>query len=211
MIAAFDGNVFSGKTTLIKTLNINLEYNVILEHAFFLGQSFPSAGTEFDMAKNTQEKYLVAEKKRCTNVLSSYDNLLDRSFVSMCAHVFAIWQVHGVDIRKWYLSEFVLRVRNGNIVVPDKYVFVDCHIETIQRRFNLNPGRNTDVMYVHKDYCNAISRFNRLWQKCFYDRSYTYVGDLNSLDLFMSRSVSLYETQDYNIKRICSHVRDLLT
>ena len=164
MIISFDGNVFSGKTSLIEALFSLGKFNLIGEHSSFLNTDiFTHNVTASEMATLLQHNYLEAEARRRSYIKVDEVNLIDRSFVSMAAHISALNSVRGIDIREWFLKEFNERLRMGKILVPDIYCFVRCGYDTIVERVGLNNSRNTDPIYYEERYLKAIQDFNQAW------------------------------------------------
>lgn len=164
MIITFDGNVFVGKTSLIKELASLYDFNIIPEQGFFIkGEILTHAVTAEDQAIFLQSKYLEAENKRCLYLNTTKTSLLDRSFVSMAAHIFALYLVNGIDIRDWFLNEIRRQTESGKVIIPDIFCFIKCNHEIIRERADKNKNRNTDQVYLTEKYLDAIEIFNQAW------------------------------------------------
>ena len=166
MIITFDGNVFVGKTSLIKELASLYDFNIIPEQGFFIkGEISSHAVTAEKQAIFLQSKYLQAENKRCLYINTTKTNLLDRSFVSMAAHIFALYLVNGIDIRDWFLNEIRRQTELGQIIIPDIFCFIKCDHKIIKERADKNKDRDTDQVYFNEKYLDAIEIFNQAWIK----------------------------------------------
>ena len=166
MIITFDGNVFVGKTSLIKELASLYDFNIIPEQGFFIKEEISSHTiTEKKQAIFLQSKYLQAENERCLYVNTNKTNLLDRSFVSMAAHIFSLYLVNGIDIRDWFLGEVGRQIELGQIIIPDIFCYIKCDHKIIKERVDNNKDRNTDGIYFTEKYLDMIEIFNQAWIK----------------------------------------------
>lgn len=164
MIIAFDGNVFVGKTSLIEALSSLCSAIVVNEHGQFLDTNISThVVTEKEMAIFLQSKYFDAEEKRCVCIEKKQINFLDRSFVSMAAHVFALNLVSGIDIREWFLQEIQKRIKLGKVIIPDLFCFVRCDHKIINKRIAEDNSRGTDSVYFSEKYFGAIESLNKAW------------------------------------------------
>jgi deoxyadenosine/deoxycytidine kinase len=211
MIIAFDGNVFSGKTSLIEKLHGLGKSGVIPEHSYFL----ENVSSEED-AWSVQKKYINTEGKRheyLSHLSAGSLILLDRSFVSMAAHVSALWTMRGIDIRSHFLHEIVSRIHSNNVIVPDKFCFVMCDYKIIRRRALKDTSKNTDRFYYAQNYLEAIDAFNRRWQEHFQG----IVIDTSTDDSVQSgKQAAIQQLADpaslgYNVNDICRCLDEMLT
>jgi hypothetical protein len=159
MIISFDGNVFTGKTFIIKKLNEVRGYNYIPEHSDFLPKIVPKK-IFTEKAKNEQLRYLKTDLLRQVFITKN-QNLLDRSFLSMSAHVYALFKTGRSDIRVWYIDKLKEYFKKGKIIIPDKYIYVTCSYEIAKKRFRMDTVKGTDDMYMKKEYFNIIEKFDR--------------------------------------------------
>lgn len=159
MIVAFDGNVYTGKTTLIKLLSEKYGYNPIDEHSFFVDLSDMKEPDRSTI--DVQERYIGVDIFRKKFVHGEI-NLLDRSFVSVSAHVYALFRLGIEDIRKNYLD--LLRKKVSEILIPDRFVFVCCDYDTSQKRcVSVNNDKKTDALLLSREYFECIAKFNEKW------------------------------------------------
>lgn len=162
MIISFDGNVFSGKTTLARQAGRALGGRVIREHGDFLAAAAPGAYQNRYLSQ--QVRYLNAEALRIRKLSPDKLNLLDRSFVSLAAHVFALYKMGRSDIRRAFLKRLAEYMRAGRVIIPDFYYAVAVPYETAQARFAAGAKRKrTEPGYIEKDYFNHISYFVSQW------------------------------------------------
>ncbi|MDD2766278.1 MAG: deoxynucleoside kinase [Candidatus Moranbacteria bacterium] len=157
MMISFDGNVYVGKTTLIKSLSQRYGFSTIDEHSFFINDIQQKDYYENEYV-NTQARYLDVDIQR-GKLLRNGINLLDRSFVSVSAHVYAIYKLGLVDIRSSYLELLVSKV--GEILIPDIFVFVSCEYETSRARcFESGNRKQTGDLYLSEQYFRFVKIFN---------------------------------------------------
>jgi len=212
MIIAFDGNVFTGKTSLIEALSLLCVATKIDEPGYFLKSNISSHSvTSKEMAVSLQFKYLEAEKDRCVMLDMDGTNFLDRSFVSMAAHVFALYRIHGIDIRAWFLQEIQERIKSKNVVIPDAFCFIKCSHNLIRKRISENSSRNTDPLYYAENYLCAIDDFNNEWSTKA-GGTIIDTGTLIPIRLaeILKKQVSVSNRGGLNTQHICDHLRDIL-
>jgi deoxyadenosine/deoxycytidine kinase len=168
MIAAFDGNVFTGKTSLIGAVHSLLDSNIIGEQGSFLtpNVNFLEPNT-MENACYLQRAYLRAEERRAPLAIKGVLNLLDRSFVSMAAHVSALKAARSIDIQDWFFDELVKLMSADKIIVPDVFCFVRCDFDLANSRARNDRSRNTGRLYLEKTYFHAVEDFNSAWSKKF--------------------------------------------
>ena len=212
MIIAFDGNVFSGKTSIIEAFTSLYPSVHIKEQGSFIKVCISSHEiSSKEMAIDLQIKYLAAEEERCVLIQDNKINLLDRSFVSMAAHVFALYKTQSVDIREWFLQEIRKRMESGSIIIPDEFYFVRCSYDVIFKRIVENTSKNTDPVYYTKKYLHAIEGFNNKW----ISRSGGSVVDTDTvLPIGLAQRVkSLIVTRGtarLNTQQVCDYLQDIL-
>lgn len=161
MIISFDGNAYTGKTTLIRVLSDRYGYNAINEHSFFLNDVKKKFCYD-NSYLNTQLQYLGVDKYRRKFINKNIINLLDRSLVSMSAHVYALHDLGLTDIRKEYLN--LLESRIEEILIPDVFVMVSCkHSTSYVRCLEVNNEKQTENMYLSEKYFESITKFNTNW------------------------------------------------
>jgi deoxyadenosine/deoxycytidine kinase len=165
MIIAVDGNVYAGKTTLAKYLARENGMNLIKEYCEYI-ESIPLA-FEFDsMEKNEQMRYIRIERDRKKEVAVG-NNILDRSFVSMSAHVYASYKCGLNDIRRFYLEELRSALNADQVIIPDYYILVICDHNVSKERMFLNNFKNTPSVFIDMDYYNYVNEYNHRWQEAF--------------------------------------------
>jgi deoxyadenosine/deoxycytidine kinase len=212
MIVAFDGNVFSGKTSIIKELSSLCNSVYIDEQGAFMKTRVSNHGVSSrDQAISLQLKYLIAEEERCAYIQDDKVNLLDRSFVSMAAHVFALHNIHSIDIREWFLQEIQRRMESGLVIIPDVFCFVRCGHDVISRRIAENKSKDTDCVYYSDKYLCAIDGFNNKWIA----KSGGTAVDTDSvfpigLAQKLKGLVNVPGKRKLNTQQICDYLRDIL-
>ncbi|MEA3272595.1 MAG: hypothetical protein U9P90_02915 [Patescibacteria group bacterium] len=166
MIISFDGNVFTGKTTIISKLSSKYGFNKIVEYCDIL-KNIPLKDTHDSVYKNEQVRYLKVDKKRMLQIHNG-TNLLDRSFISMSAHVYAIYKKGLFDMRLFYLKELEFYFNKNEIIIPNKYIIVSCSYKTALKRYKLNNAiKKTGRKYIDKEYFDYIDIFNEMWSREF--------------------------------------------
>jgi len=163
MIVAFDGNVFVGKTTLINHLSSQMKCQLIPEHSFFVNKIEERKKYSPELAEHL--RYLRVDHQRIKMIKKGV-NLLDRSFISLSAHVYALYASFGVDLRERHLAILKRFLFEKKIIVPDFYVFVYCEWKVARKRFlnNVYDDRGTPDVFFSKKYFSGVEKFNLLWQ-----------------------------------------------
>lgn len=162
MIISFDGNVFVGKTTIISNLSLRFGFNKMPEYGDVLSDIFLDCDYK-DVHKNNQERYLMVDKKRM-NLIKEGVNLLDRSFVSMSAHIYALNKMKIMDIRDFYIARLAAHLGRKEIILPNKYIIVSCPYEVAYDRFVDGYSiKGTGQEYIKRDYFEYVNEFNFRW------------------------------------------------
>jgi len=165
MIISLDGNVFVGKTTLCNILSKRNSCNIILEYSDFI-KEIDKPLQQFVFSEH--EKYLKTDVIR-KKYLKKGINFLDRSFVSLSAHIYAGYKIRIADFRKKHINLFSKLLNNDSIIIPNYYIFVTCDYNRAKKRFFLEKEiykeKRTSQFFIDKDYFLAIDEFNGLWQK----------------------------------------------
>lgn len=159
MIISFDGNVYAGKTTVINQISGDLGATSINEHGNFLEPC------DFQNPWDLQLRYIEAEARRAKLKVADDIHLLDRSFVSMAAHVYAMYKIEKVDMRTRFLEEMSSRMMINQVLMPDFFCFVRCANDVIRARISADGVRGTDPLYYAEPYLEAIDAFNEAWIK----------------------------------------------
>lgn len=155
-IIAIDGNVYTGKTSIARTAG----GIYIPEH-----NDFP-INLQND-PRQTQKAYLKIDSIRRQCIISGRIHYLDRSFVSLCAHVWALYK-SGTDIREQFLSDLINSINAGEQIIPAAYIFVRCSYETALRRYQKNERehpKGTAPQLIAREYFESVNEWNLLWQE----------------------------------------------
>lgn len=166
MIVSFDGNVYCGKTTIINKLA--KKSCKIKEYCNYLDKI--NKEKRFNNRwLNTQLRYLKIDAQRNKNLNNFEINLLDRSFISLCAHVWALYRLRKTDIRKEFLEFLKKYMLEDKIILPDIFVHVTCDYSIAKNRFIQNEktkhAKGTDRLLINKHYFFFVNEFNELWSQ----------------------------------------------
>lgn len=161
IIIAFDGNVYTGKTTFLKQLAKEVEANYIPEHSDMLSKVILKKNYS-DPYMEIHYKFMLTDKLRMI-FLESGVNFLDRSFVSFSAFVFALFKCGITDIRSDYLEAFRDLTVKNQIIIPDYYVHFKADYNLAIKRFQGDKGRNTPDFLIKKDFFNYFDLFCEQW------------------------------------------------
>jgi deoxyadenosine/deoxycytidine kinase len=166
MIIALDGNVFVGKTTLCNIFSKKNNYNVVLEYSDFINKTKNKSFKQVSFLEHS--KYLKLDNIR-KKYLKNNINFVDRSFVSLSAHIYALYKNGIADFRREHINMFHQLLKNNYIIIPNCYVFVTCNYNCAKKRFllekRIDGKKGTPTFFINKGYFLAINEFNSLWQK----------------------------------------------
>ena len=210
MIIAFDGNVYTGKTTLIKALSKKIHANIVSEYSEYFNEAKKQSKKRMDHLK-IQLEYLKLDQKRRTSLSSKQMNLLDRSFISLFAHVWATYNA-GIDIRRETLKEFAIFLKRNKIIIPTIYVDVYSPLDIVKERLSQNKKlrilKNTADYLIEEDYFNSIQIFNerifRLLPSLRINTASSLSKNVNELTRFLNSLPELHTTKAELLKKITS-------
>ncbi len=206
MIVAFDGNVYSGKTTLAEALARKINANIVKEYSKYFDENYKKRKTKKDYF-DIQQEYFLIDQKRKLSLLNSKINLVDRSFISLFANIWAIYKA-GIDIRKETIREFTLLLREDKIIVPTFFVNVECPYTLAKKRFifGKSSNKNTAEYLIRKDYFYFVRQFNkRIFNTLPFlqiDTTKTINENLNKIISFWNGNLVKPLTKDELIKKI---------
>jgi hypothetical protein len=113
VIVAIDGTAFAGKTSLVTEAGRH--------GATVVPEYHPEDGDRDALER--QQAYLDQEVGRTRLVADARDLvLLDRSFLSLAAHVWCLFETRGVDILDAFAARLAAALRQRTVVVPDLFV-----------------------------------------------------------------------------------------
>lgn len=207
MIVTFDGNVYSGKTTLAEALARKINANIIGEYSQYFDENYKKRNTKKDYF-DIQKEYLLTDKKRKPSLLNNRINILDRSFISLFAHVWAVYKA-GIDIRKKTLKEFTLLLREDEIIVPTFFVNAGCPYTLAKERLIYDKrlsNKNTARYLIQEDYFYSIQQFNKrileMLPSLQIDTTKNINGNLKQIISFLNNCPVKPVTKEELIKKI---------
>ncbi|MFH1589020.1 MAG: deoxynucleoside kinase [archaeon] len=159
MIISFEGNVYSGKTTLISELKKLDKFIIIPEYSYFFKENdFQNLD-----AWSLQKKYMETDIQRVILLENGEKSLVDRSILSQAAHVWASYKLNIVDIRKEFLEKLSAMIKQNRIIIPDLFITVKCSHDLIKKRYKLGENskqkKQTNPLLIKKEYLIQIEYF----------------------------------------------------
>lgn len=129
----------------------------------------------------------------------------------MAAHVFALYQVHRIDIRMWFLQEIYKRMKSESVAIPDVFCYIKCSHGLIRKRILENCSRNTDPLYYVEEYLCAIDDFNINWST----KVNSIIVDTETvapirLAKNLKKQIFVSNREKLNTQHICVYLRDIL-
>lgn len=158
MIIALDGNVYTGKTTITEKAKTTGAI-VIAEY-----EPIQKVG---DLV-TTQRKYLEQEIRRMSLLrhITARRILMDRSVLSLAAHVWALFALNRADIREEFFRCVLRFYRNFDIIIPDFFIHLWVPWALTYHRYIAGESsvtaKGTPIELVTFDYCTAINEFHSL-------------------------------------------------
>lgn len=166
MIIALDGNVFVGKTTLCNVFSKFKKGIVIKEHSEFvykIKNKLPNHQDNFF----EHSHYLKVDAIRMKYIKNKLI-FLDRSFISLSAHVYALYKIGSNDFRLKHIHCLIKLFNINKLIIPDNYIFVTCKYSLAKERYiwnkNSTNNKKTPDIFINAKYYKAINEFNLLWQ-----------------------------------------------
>lgn len=155
-IISFDGNVYTGKTSIINSLSEIIDINVICEYSNYFNEiDFRGLSPS-----EIQSKYLNVEYIRSSKINNNKINILDRSIISQAAHIWISYKINEYDLR----SEFISTIKNSKkIIIPDLSIFIRCEFDKSKKRFlNGESSKNkkdTNNNLINQEYYELFNQF----------------------------------------------------
>lgn len=157
LIIAFEGNVFTGKTTLIAEVSGKTGYRILPEHSDVV--KLPSSSSAWDI----QASYFAAEVARSRLIDKRHPSLLDRSVLSLCAHAFAVRQLGYASFGQHFTAALAGIIQDRTVIIPTHFVHVQCSHDIRLKRHLYNCSspnpKNTDHTLLNRDYCHLFDQY----------------------------------------------------
>ncbi len=150
LIISIDGNVFTGKSTLIR----NLGLPSIEEHSH---HTTYAAGRD---PWREHKKYLLVEESRIRRQLDAI-TVLDRSIFSLAAHAYALWAISTIDFRARFINhisqpDHIILWPEVSIVLVEEY---DICVKRYRADKRLHTQKSTADIFINRRYFDAINKF----------------------------------------------------
>ena len=210
MIIAFDGNVYTGKTTLIKELNEKMNCCVVPEYCEFINSDQLS---DSESAVSRQRKYLLIEQKRSRLVNKDKTMLVDRSFISLAAHVWTLYKLGIADIRADFAHDLAKQAEKGTIIIPDALIHLCAPHSELKKRFEIGEkgpaAKNTHPSLMNCAYLQRIEEFNTHITTCFKPSITINTGGnkadvIKAVEQFIASGEKSCDKQYELIKSVCA-------
>lgn len=158
-IIALDGNVYTGKTSIINELARDEHMEVLQEYSSFFNEMDFRYLSQIEL----QKKYLEAEKIRKSKLSSKKDTLLDRSIISQAGFIYASYKLTNFDLRQEFLSFLKQMQKDNELIIPSLFVHIKCDFKTLEKRYlhgeKSETTKNTDFKLSSKEYCGLFDEF----------------------------------------------------
>lgn len=162
MIIAVDGNVYAGKTTLVRQLSTKLGWPIVDEQNAFLP---PAVSDRLFSWSHEHQRYVEAEGRRAERFCQR-SLVVDRSFLSLAAHATVLHQLGLADLRVEFLESFLQLWLSHRVLIPAIVVWADCPYEDIIKRAAQDPNRGTDPLFLSRAYVDRYAHwFCSLFEK----------------------------------------------
>lgn len=160
IIVAVDGNINTGKTTLIKEL--------VKRHSVF------SIREEYEYISEAnicirQKKYLLQDRKR-TNLTNVKKIILDRSLFSLFGYVYWLYISNELDIRLEFYRLLINELNKKTVLLPNRLIVCCQEYENIYNSFLENKEiKGTEQFLASKKYIET--------QNSYYDKISEILGE----------------------------------
>ena len=147
----------SGKSTLIRALKEKYNIVIVPEHNEWVNNNFPKK-PENKQEKIEKQKFFlnldIARYNWAMEHLNEADVVLsDTDFTSPLAHNYAErWQAGAFDIYKELVEEYGNCLKNGQLGLPDRYIYLDVSLDMrLNRRsedFLITERKRNDLFFT---------------------------------------------------------------
>lgn len=176
IIVAIDGNVNTGKTSLLK--------NIMKRYPEFCAADEYEIINEENPFKR-QFLYMIQDESRIGN--SENNTILDRSIISLSAYAFWLFKIQNIDIRSEFHSAYINSLAKGKNKVPNRVIICSQKYDAIVSSYETNRLiKGTAPVYVEREYIDIQEEFLATFQEELKDKiiEYNYSNTVNKIDLY---------------------------
>lgn len=159
---SFDGNVFTGKTHIAQCLAYSHCWQYIGEHVDYLFNARRKAPQK-EFTWNKHAEYCATEKDR-TAQAAAPTVVLDRSFLSLSAHVYCLFKTQKTDLRMQYVDFLKTSLAKKQLLVPNSIVHLHCSRSQGLVRWQQGKQKKTPELFLQQRYWDANNTFYTMLQ-----------------------------------------------
>lgn len=159
-IVTIDGNVYTGKTTLCQYLK---------SRGFVMVAEYEPVEGRMQSRMHIQKSYVDQEQQRVRQMMRELLNgqqifVLDRSFLSLAAHVRSLFLLEGIDIRESFTNYLELKLKAGQVVVPRLFIHLQNRWDILYKRYLCGEAsvqaKGTPADLIRAEYYRCIDAFH---------------------------------------------------
>lgn len=180
IIVAIDGNVNTGKTSLLKSMMKKYDEFCAAEEYEIINEENPF---------KRQFLYMIQDESRIGNCENN--TILDRSIISLSAYVFWLYKEQNIDIRSEFYSAYINSIARGKNEVPNRVIICRQKYDNIVSSYETNRLiKGTLPVYVEREYFDIQEEFLAAFQEALKDKviEYNYLNEINEIDLYDEKS-----------------------
>ncbi|MCP1311570.1 hypothetical protein [Paenibacillus tyrfis] len=160
-IVAIDGNVYTGKTTLCQYLK-SKGFFTVAEYEPIVGRTLSRI--------EIQKMYVDQEQHRMRQMMRELRNgqqifVLDRSFLSLSAHVKCLLLLEGIDIRESFIDYLEFQLKAGQVIIPRLFIYLQNRWDILYRRYLRGEAsvqaKGTPTDLIRPEYYQCIDAFHQ--------------------------------------------------
>lgn len=167
-IITISGLSACGKTTLLNMLREKYGVFVAPSASSLRDKSKTFNDISATMEENIEkQKYYFELDKKVSAIASNAKNegrivLCDRDFLSALSHNYAVHQQSPeTSVYPWMIQAYTDAIQSGELVIPDKHIFLDVSIEERKRRKSSEPSRFRDNCFFEETFSGNMQQLYR--------------------------------------------------
>lgn len=174
MIIGLDGNVYTGKTSILKYARKVNRMNTINEYI-----PFPGIENSLHCSIEAQYHYFDQDKYRIQEISKIQYNkiIVDRTFLSILANTYAQYKLGHFDMRAHVFEILNKKLLYQEILLPDVYIHLKKIYSDIVHDFQVGENgvnrKGTSKILIDCMYCHYIDEFLSNFQNLYTRNCYT--------------------------------------
>ncbi|MBP3545508.1 MAG: deoxynucleoside kinase [Alphaproteobacteria bacterium] len=179
-IITISGLSACGKTTLLNMLREKYGVFVAPSASSLRDKSKTFNDISATLEENIEKQKYYFELDKKVSAIAKHAKeegrivLCDRDFLSALSHNYAVHQQSpDTSVYPWMVQAYTNAIKEGELIIPDKHIFLDVSIEERKRRKSSEPSRFRDNCFFEETfsgnmrdfYHGALQNIPSLWVK----------------------------------------------